>query len=1823
MGNVFDQMAQEKPQSQNVTPAPSLPTAVVSPALDQRASIGDTPVTMHGVSQDQLDAATIPPSGGNAFDQMAASQEKDSTSQETETSKPERPTRVGEMPRAGEVWKGVSEPIIPQGSISKAGHEYSESAPTKFSVEHPYVAAAAKGLAGTVSDTMEFARGLTSPLSIATFGLGELGEVPTALGRLAKVGSRLAGVGFGAQGLVQSAEGVRDIAEKGVTPETVNETLGGLGQAALSGAAELRGTKAGNARIGLPEKKVPGQRTTIRPTSEMTAGVEAPISALQQENPSLTTRAAAKFATPEKAQDFQNTVTKPAAQRQAISTLSQVATDKIAAHEALVKGEAAPEKITGTQTPGEHLTPDDMWKGMQDSATQTWDKARKVSQQETEQWQRERTAAEAVHQQGVDHYNKLVEEHNADPANADNPMTPQVFDPSEIQMREKPKTYDELRAELDTAKDRLGPMNPTDVREKAKQTEVPKAEKALDQWFKTHEDVVSPSEYDSAKSLWADSERFKEMSLSLKRKLVTGKLNGNDIRGLEATIDNKAVRRRGQAGIGEFRRLVGPEAYDNLQKTARLFDPLDKSDPKSIAIKSWGSYVAKHAIATVLAPAMFGLGYLGAEGANLAVEMFMNHAMFDPEFGSTFTKIADATKTALANGTQVPIELAGKFRDMLLGIAEKYKASRFSGEEGAVGYGVKKARSGPTPRPKNWPTDDNLISKYGEASDPAQTAFLLTDGRKVAMPAGSEHDRMLGGKPTDDFRTPYINETGNIRMRAYGVYGDRQFGLSLPKGGITEAQLNEIKKWGPQLRTGRVFLEQADANGKNVVLHNATNEQLEEAVRSIVPVKESPKGVSDAADEYNDSQNRPALDQSKVERDARRVQIADAYEKMKHNPSDPKVQEAYRALIDESKAQMKHLESRGYKFDQTETDPYKTYEEMRDDVTKNKHLSVWTGGNPLASDHPLAGIDKETGWRNNDIMRGVHDVMGHVAGDNDFSETGEENAYNLHKQAFSAKAIPALTTETKGQTSWFFNNRGVREGGVPGDFPKQKAGVLPEHLYGSDPVRNIVSLTNENGGATFNPTRGDLSGTDAYAVPMYPELSRTVEGDKVTPAQVQKYMDIPEVKQALASDPNLSVGTWANGGKVYFDLSSTVSDRAQAIRLGKESGQKAITYLKNFEEIPLGGEGTGTALEPKTFAGMDFSADKRATDQAMKELVDGKITRAQLLSRAQELKEAAKAKDLSASEITTRRPKAVGADLSNKPNQHANWDAIEQADRNNPSGETALGKKRMGYKEKMARTVAAYTGVAFTPEELANPDRVLSKFVTRVSQNLEWLYNQVPDDMKEQTKQWYDSANRVVKAKAAQYGFTPEQGAGVVAALSPQNPWDNNLGLANRTMDIYRNRQNFPYSPEMESSAAELKKVPTQSKAFKGLLRDIAGKKLSEVTNANKDVQAVQRALWIRLYDEAHGNPVNDQYAPTGEVTGHSPDTRSWIGLDHMSKAVKILEDGSVDNINDVMGQGHKIRNFYNNLINPNSKAGHVTIDTHATAAAHLQPFGGKDTEPTHTFGNTTKGTPGAPKDASTGLQGTYPLYAEAYQRVARKLGILPRELQSVTWEAIKALMGDEKKTPEMKSQVKEIWQDVQDGKLTPEEARDKIKSTVGGFSKPAWMSDEEWERYGAEGEDTSFMGEGAQPERTLATVSGGSGAGENPAPRRGITQNAAAGWIKPSGGFKEFDPDLSTHPDDAKRMGTTVKDLVKSGWVRKAGQGAYEGELTDKTAKAIDDDLIADWKDMEIGAEYGVPVDNIVLTSPTGVDTIIPKSLYEDVGFDIRKAVARVKRTK
>ena len=377
----------------------------------------------------------------------------------------------------------------------------------------------------------------------------------------------------------------------------------------------------------------------------------------------------------------------------------------------------------------------------------------------------------------------------------------------------------------------------------------------------------------------------------------------------------------------------------------------------------------------------------------------------------------------------------------------------------------------------------------------------------------------------------------------------------------------------------------------------------------------------------------------------------------------------------------------------------------------------------------------------------------------------------------------------------------------------------------------------------------------------------------------------------------------------------------------------------------------------------------------------------------------------------------------------------------------------------MAATFADYkdNGLVFSPEELQNPDSVLSKTVAHLKGNLKWLYNAIPDSVKNVSKDWYPVAHNMTKAMADENGITHPQAAAVTAALSPQTPWDTNLGLAKRIIEHYTKDQNHAWTSEMDDAATRLRNVKTASSSFKRMVSDVRGKRLDQLTAKNPVALQAKKALWYRLLDEAHGADDTPIYSPDGTVRGHQ--TIAWGGLDPIAKALNILDNGSVQNISDTLGEGHKVRNFYNNIISPNSPRGHLTVDTHAVSAGWLRPLSSKDAEVLHNFGAGNKAfTPSPPKHAATGMRGSYSVYQEAYRQAAEELGIKPRELQSITWEGIRSLMGDDKKTPELKRAVQKIWQEHEMGQLTLDEARDKIIEASGGFSKPDWMPQESWD---------------------------------------------------------------------------------------------------------------------------------------------------------------------
>jgi hypothetical protein len=190
--------------------------------------------------------------------------------------------------------------------------------------------------------------------------------------------------------------------------------------------------------------------------------------------------------------------------------------------------------------------------------------------------------------------------------------------------------------------------------------------------------------------------------------------------------------------------------------------------------------------------------------------------------------------------------------------------------------------------------------------------------------------------------------------------------------------------------------------------------------------------------------------------------IANAYEKMKHDPNDPKVKEAYGALINETKKQFKDMLNSGFKFSKIkpeQSNPYGTSKDVHEDIEKNKHLWFFPteqgfGQEGQTKNHPML---ESTEFQfegkpllANDLFRIVHDYRGHyLGGKSSFGPKGEHQAYLTHKKDFSPLAQKALATETMGQNNWVnFGPYGEKNRKNPENttYAEQKSGLLPDEI---------------------------------------------------------------------------------------------------------------------------------------------------------------------------------------------------------------------------------------------------------------------------------------------------------------------------------------------------------------------------------------------------------------------------------------------------------------------------------------------------------------------------------------------------------------------------------------------------------------------------------------------------------------------------------------------------------------------------------------------------------------------------------------------------------
>ena len=411
--------------------------------------------------------------------------------------------------------------------------------------------------------------------------------------------------------------------------------------------------------------------------------------------------------------------------------------------------------------------------------------------------------------------------------------------------------------------------------------------------------------------------------------------------------------------------------------------------------------------------------------------------------------------------------------------------------------------------------------------------------------------------------------------------------------------------------------------------------------------------------------------------------------------------------------------------------------------------------------------------------------------------------------------------------------------------------------------------------------------------------------------------------------------------------------------------------------------------------------------------------------------------------------------------------------------------KNPKYAEGVSKMMDRYGASFLRLPPNATPEQKAEAFVQHAASNLKALYDAQDPKLRGRSATWYTGARKIAEDFGKEYNVSPRAVAGVLASLSPQRDWDQNVEMARRVLDIAVKNRDVPITGEKFNNAktsmldyakqqlvdadkiqAKLPENPDpKDPAVRGNLlkienrRDMAGV-LNELANKFEgkklsELPLDEQAMVLRFYDEGNAAPNraytiwNPEGTPSGTVgMAGKPGKEKvreagWGGFGMTENALSILADDTRANISSRLGDNHKVRNFYNNIIAPDYGKD-ATIDTHAIAGALLMPLGGSDVHVKEGLGMS------GPKNADTGLKSIYALYNEAYRRAADERGVLPREMQSTTWEALRGLFSpEEKRDAKLDASVKSTWKQYKEGKIDLAAAQQAILSR--GIKPPRW----------------------------------------------------------------------------------------------------------------------------------------------------------------------------
>lgn len=303
----------------------------------------------------------------------------------------------------------------------------------------------------------------------------------------------------------------------------------------------------------------------------------------------------------------------------------------------------------------------------------------------------------------------------------------------------------------------------------------------------------------------------------------------------------------------------------------------------------------------------------------------------------------------------------------------------------------------------------------------------------------------------------------------------------------------------------------------------------------------------------------------------------------------------------------------------------------------------------------------------------------------------------------------------------------------------------------------------------------------------------------------------------------------------------------------------------------------------------------------------------------------------------------------------------------------------------------------------------MGEVIKNMTLNILALYDTLTPAFIQRARNWYVGANRIANTMASKYGLSLEQTAGILAVFSPKTDWQINVSHAERLIDIIQNYSDLKvdknYIGKVRKKIEGTRKggvLNDKDEEFLELLSNATsnypnGMSINEMSDIGFD-ESTQGLLVRAIMTEKFPKTYAETY-PEGDLFRKAKKAYAESSYDFMGKAIRIYRNNSLGVIHEEIGDANKVRNFYNNIVDPFSPVPYVTGDTHAIAAAMGMPLAADDA--------------GLLKLFDGGISPMYTMLKEAYIAATEVINqndgtdFLPREMQSIIWEAIRMGMNE------------------------------------------------------------------------------------------------------------------------------------------------------------------------------------------------------------------------